>query len=106
MHTLPHCNEALVPIEITGYLLNPEHREGRSKAIFFSKFGFALRNSNEFEQALEQLACDSWIVQVEQRPPFGTRVTTEGNLRTPDGRNPMVRVGWFYEGDIYNHAPR
>src|SRR5258706_244015 len=38
---LPHAEEAVVEREkIQGYLLNPEHRIGASKAHFFASFGF------------------------------------------------------------------
>lgn len=32
-----------------------------------------------------------------QDPPFGTRYTVEGELTTPQGRRPLVRVVWFVD---------
>lgn len=74
--------------------------------MFFSKFGYSLANSNGFYESLRDLPCESLIIQIEERPPFGTRITTEGSLRTPDARNPQVRAGWFFDTDDPKNIPR
>lgn len=65
-----------------------------------------MANSWEFRQALAILACRSLVVQVEKRFPFGTRITTEGSLKTPDARNPRVRIGWFLDANDPENIPR
>lgn len=96
MTVLPNCAQAIVPpAKIEHYLLNFEHPQGKTKALFFSKFGYSHGTSIQFVRALRLLACESIVVEVEEKPPFGIRITTEGRLRTPDMRNPRVRVGWF-----------
>jgi len=107
MNKLPNCSQAVISKDkIESYLLNFDHREGKSKAMFFSKFGYSLANSPEFCAALRELACESIVVQVEERLPFGTRITTEGPLRTPDARNPRIRMGWFFDRDNPENLPR
>ena len=107
MNKLPNCSQAFISrSKIEDYLLNPSHCEGKSKAMFFSKFGYSLANSSAFYQSLRDLACESLIIQIEQRPPFGIRITTEGPLRTPDARNPLVRVGWFFDQNDPKNIPR
>jgi hypothetical protein len=107
MSKLPNCSKAIVPInKIEGYLLNLDHPEGRSKAIFFRKFGYSNFNRYEFMQALLEMACTGKVVKIEEKSPFGTRVTIEGNLVTPDGRNPRIRIGWFFDSSDKEKIPR
>ncbi|WP_374755656.1 DUF6883 domain-containing protein [Dyadobacter jiangsuensis] len=107
MSKLPNCSEAVISrSKIEHYLLNPAHCEGKSKAMFFSKFGYSLANSSDFHESLRALACESLIIHIEERPPFGTRITTEGTLHTPDLRNPRVRIGWFFDRDDPKNIPR
>ena len=107
MIRLTNCSQAIISrTKIENYLLNFNHREGKSKAMFFSKFGYSLSNSLDLREALRKLACESLVVQVEERPPFGTRITTEGILRTPDSRNPKIKVGWFFDMHDSQNIPR
>ncbi|WP_446717919.1 DUF6883 domain-containing protein [Dyadobacter sp. OTU695] len=107
MTRLHNCSKAIISRnKIENYLLNFDHREGKSKAMFFSKFGYSLANSAEFLEALRLSACESLVVQIEKRPPFGTRITTEGSLRTPDTRNPRVLIGWFFDINDPENMPR
>ncbi|WP_374760211.1 DUF6883 domain-containing protein [Dyadobacter pollutisoli] len=58
MSKLPNCTKAIVAInKIEGYLLNFDHPEGRSKAIFFRKFGYSASNQYDFIHALLEMAC-------------------------------------------------
>ena len=107
MRRLPNCSNAIVSIsKVENYLLNFEHCKGKSKAMFFRKFGYSLATSWELHRALTELACGSMVVKIEERLPFGTRITTEGALRTPDARNPKVRVGWFFDANDPEKIPR
>jgi|GEM_PF-2098490 len=64
MNKLPNCSQAFIPrSKIEDYLLNPSHCEGKSKAMFFSKFGYSLANGSAFYQSLRDLACESLIIQ-------------------------------------------
>lgn len=107
MNKLPNCLQAVISKDkIENYLLNPVHRDGKSKAMFFSKFGYSLANSRDFYEALRELACEGIVVEIEERLPFGTRITTEGPLRTPDSRNPQIRIGWFFDRENPEKIPR
>lgn len=107
MNKLPNCSQAAISRnKIENYLLNVNHREGKSKAMFFSKFGYSLANTREFYEALRHLACESVVMRIEKRAPFGIRITTEGSLRTPDSRNPYMRMGCFFDLDDDENIPR
>ncbi len=94
---LPNYEQAIVPRrKITDYLLSPAHRDGRSKAAFFTRFGFAIDTWEVFAHALRRHAADHNILEMEETA-FGTSYTIEGSLVTPDGRAPRVRVVWFID---------
>lgn len=107
MVRLPNCSQAIISLnKIENYLLNFSHREGRSKAMFFSKFGYSLSNTREFYNALRDLAFKSKVVKIDERMPFGMRITTEGCLQTPDKRNLRIRVGSFVDVTDPGNIPR
>ena len=89
--------------KIVRYLLSTTHRAGKSKAGFFTEFGFSADRWEVLDRALRQHAMDNEIA-LEQRTVFGTRYVIDGLLQAPDGRLLNVRAAWFIdkEGD----APR
>ena len=92
---LPHANEAAIPRKkITGYLLSANHPLGREKLEFFQSFGFESAEWEVFEKALRAHAIEHEVAAM-QDTQYGTRYIVEGNLKTPDGRHPLVRVVWF-----------
>lgn len=94
---LPNAARAAVPQQkITGYLLSFSHRDGRGKALFFSRFGFSVSAWRTLATALQQHALDHEVSKVADSP-FGTRYVIEGTIVTPDKRNPLVRSIWFIE---------
>ena len=101
---LPNGAQAVVPErKITDYLLSLTHRDGRSKAAFFLRFGFTLSRWEALADALRRHAVDNDVVEREDTP-FGTSYAVEGPLLAPDSRSPHVRVVWFIETS--EHIPR
>jgi len=70
------------------------HRDGRQKAAFFIAHGFQGEAWERLDQARRQHGFDHEMAKTEQTP-FGTRDVVEGQLQTPDGRNPVARMVWF-----------
>lgn len=94
---LPNHEQAVIPErKIVDYLLSSTHRDGRSKAAFFTRFGFSVAAWEQFAAALRRHAAEHEVVETEDTP-FGTSYTIDGALATPDGRAPRVRVVWFIE---------
>jgi len=92
---LPKYQQAVVPErKITAYLLSLTHRDGRSKAAFFMRFGFTINNWETLAEALIRHAADYAVAEIEDTS-FGTSYVIEGPLLAPDGRSPRVRVVWF-----------
>ena len=88
---LPNHQSAIVPkAKITDYLLSLDHRDGRGKALFFTRFGFSVGDWQVLAAALLEHAADHEVARVEQTP-FGIRYIVEGSIQTPDGRTPLIR---------------
>ena len=101
---LPNHKKAIVPSEkIVDYLLSFTHKDGRAKAEFFTRFGFTTESWEVFAAALKAHLIENDVLKIETSP-FGMRYIVEGELETPDGRNPKVRVVWFIEID--SDSPR
>ena len=52
-------------------------------------------------QALCHLAQTNNVIKVEVTP-FGQRYVIDGAIRSPDGRNPVIRTVWFIEKETDN----
>jgi len=92
---LPNAERAVVPgRKITHYLLSTAHRDGRHKSVFFGSVGFKAENWELLDTALREHAQSHEVV--ESIPTFfGEKYIVEGQLTTPDGRNPKIRAVWF-----------
>jgi hypothetical protein len=101
---LPYAHRAEVEREkIVGYLLNPEHRYGASKARFFGRFGFRLETWQVLAAALREHGQRYEVSRVKETG-FGPRYEVEGELTAPDGRRPRVCTVWQVDsGEV---APR
>jgi hypothetical protein len=92
--TLPQANHAIVEREkIAGYLLNPGHRYGASKARFFTALGFRAKNWKQLAQALLEHGRRHRVTKTRETG-FGPRYEVEGELNAPDGSHPRVRTVW------------
>lgn len=94
---LPLANQAEVPkAKIVLYLLNPEHRRGKSKARFFVSRGFNVEHWEDMAGALRRHAAENEIAK-EETTPLGVRVVVEGGMAMSDGTVAEVRSIWFIE---------
>jgi hypothetical protein len=101
---LPNSHLAVVEqSKLAEYLLNPAHLYGASKAQFFLGFGFKLEEWAILAEAFREHAQRHEITGFEETS-FGPRYEVEGELRTPDGRNPRIRTVW--QVDKGQLAPR
>ena len=101
---LPQADALIVEREkVTGYLLNPAHRYGASKARFFAAFGFRAEGWETLAQARREHGRNHMVTKVKETG-FGPRYEVESELIAPDGRRPKVRTVWqLDEGEV---APR
>lgn len=79
--------------KITGYLLKLDHPRGASKARFFTAFGFRPEYPVPLFDALLEHGEVNDIVTIESSPE-ATVYTVEGEITSPDGRNPRIRTVW------------
>ena len=101
---LPNADKLVVEREkIAGYLLNPVHRYGASKARFFADFGFRIESWEVLAEALREHGRTHEVAR-ESKTGYGPRYVVEGELRTPSGRRPRLRTVWQLDEDAV--APR
>jgi hypothetical protein len=94
---LPNFERAVVSQEkVIDYLLSDTHHDGRHKAVFLKRFGFRVEEWEGLALALREHAAEHDITGVEVSR-YGQRYVIEGSLRSPDGRNPLIRSIWFME---------
>jgi len=94
---LPFVDEAEVPrAKIVLYLLNPNHRSGKSKARFFAGHGYVTEHWGELAEALRAHARENEVVKQEPTP-LGLRLVVEGPLTLRDGVVAQMRSVWFIE---------
>ncbi len=96
---LPNADAAEISeSKVLQYLLNLEHRDGRGKAIFFQEFGFSVSAWQILIQALKEHARVHPVSETGSND-FGVKYTVDGELETPNGERPNIRVIWFVATD-------
>jgi len=94
---LPSVSEAEVrEAKIVLYLLNPNHRSGKSKANFFFARGFTTEQWEELADALRQHALEHEVSR-QVNSPLGVRFVIEGLMSMPDETVAKIRSVWFIE---------
>lgn len=94
------ANQARVDApKVSGYLLCREHPDGGSKARFFERFGFRLPNRATLVAALKEHGQVNPVVN-EVETGYGRRYSVDGPIRSPDGRNPVIRTVWIVEPGV------
>lgn len=83
--------------KITEYLLNPDHKEGASKAKFFLNRGFTPLQWKEMAESLRGHG-RTQPVTAASTTKFGKKFTVECQIETPDGKNPCILTAWIVEG--------
>ena len=91
---LPNHERAVVAeSKILKYLLDETHPRGKDKAIFFTSFGFSRDKWQELAEGLLKHAAVHEVASALNTPE-GIHYAVEGELQTPDQRNPQLRSIW------------
>jgi hypothetical protein len=95
MAYVPNKERAIVDLaKVSGYLLSRTHPIGRTKARFFSRFGFRDDAPDRLAQALMDHVSVTPVARTESSV-HGTKYRLDGPLTSPDGRNPHVSSVWI-----------
>ena len=101
---LPHAESCLVDErKVAAYLLSTTHPDGAAKAAFFLRFGFSPDNWEVLAEAL-RIHGQTHDVTNSVASAYGVRYTVDGDLQTPDDRNPVIRTVWMMEEGV--ESPR
>jgi len=85
MAPVPHADQAIVDRgKVSGYLLSSNHPVGRTKAAFFTRFGFREDAPDQLAQApLDHIV--SHDVANSEVSSYGIKYRIDGPLASPDG---------------------
>ncbi len=101
---LPNAHLTWIEQEkISDYLLSSTNPRGKAKADFFLSFGFSLARWEQLAEALRRHATSHAVARVVETA-YGPRYHVDGEIETPDGRNPLVRTVW--QIDLGSDYPR
>jgi hypothetical protein len=94
---LPNAKHAIATeSKVAGYLLNPMHSDGRSKAVFFLRFGFTADEWPNMAEALVHHVLENEVVH-QERTRYGMRYVVDGPLSSPSGQLLNIRSAWFID---------
>ena len=83
------------PRKSTNYALNPEAPWGRHKAVVFKQaLGFTQQNYVDLLAKIEQQALEAEAT-FHSEDEFGRRYTVDLSVQGTEGRQGLVRTGWF-----------
>lgn len=91
------------PLKITGYLLSEANSRG--KATFFLRMGFHPDRWQELAEAIKAQARTHRVIS-QLDSPYGTRYGVDGELVTPDGRQPRPRIRTVWILEAGSQIPR
>lgn len=91
---IPNGSQAAIhPDKLRGYLLDVDHKRGKSKAALLISFGYTPENWQVLENDLRQYHLTAEITAVRETP-YGIRYEIRALLNTPNDRSLMVRTIW------------
>lgn len=94
---LPNAHIAAIPKQkLVGYLLNPTHPRGKSKATVFRSLGFDTANPDALAAELVRHALHN-DVSIQTDSEFGVRYVIDGWIVSPAGKQARIRTVWFVD---------
>ena len=101
---VPNVENAIIaPEKLRDYLLNPEHRRGRSKAKLLLSMGYQTDQWQQLETDLRQQHLIADIDTIESND-YGTAYKIVAELRGPNGDTGLFRSIW--QVDFGTDQPR
>ena len=97
--SIPNADQAIVtPEKVRDYLLNLEHPDGGSKAVWFHSLGYARDRWQELVDDLLAIArgCPEFDTETTR---FGIKYKAAGEIGRPNHRPGNVLTVWIVEDD-------
>lgn len=96
---IPDADRAIVtPDKVRNYLLNPDHPDGGSKAVWFASVGYSPDDCEQLIADLLAIARSCAWFDTE-RSQFGVKYKASGELGRLGVRPGRVLTVWIVEGD-------
>lgn len=99
MIQMPNADRAdISEMKVFGYLLNPAHPDGASKAAFFTAMGFRRTEWRVLRQALA-LVARTGRIQAIATSTHGEKYIIDGAVNVPRGGEATIRTIWIIDAD-------
>jgi hypothetical protein len=99
MNVMPNASLAdISETKVLGYLLNPGHPDGASKAAFFTAMGYRKAEWRVLRQSLAAVALTGRIRAVAATD-HGVKYIIEGDVNVPRGDAATIRTIWIIDTD-------
>ncbi len=85
--------------KIVDYLLNAAHPDNGGKARFFLDLGFNRNDWQVLATAIRKSA-ENHPVSKTMASPHGTKYIVQGQIETPCGKTPWVRMVWIIDSGL------
>ncbi len=96
---VPNYEQALVPKEkLINYLLDFEHVDGRSKALFYKIHGFEKSNYQELILNLKRILSENDF-DSSMNTPWGKKYVVFGYLDSIRKQQPLIKTVWQVKTD-------
>jgi hypothetical protein len=82
--------------KIVSYILNKNHEIGKSKAQFFTSFGFSIDCPEILQDALVEHGKNRPVVKTRD-DGYGPKYTVQCTISTPSGEKPCIETVWILE---------
>lgn len=86
-------NAVIAPEKLRGYLLNPEHRRGGSKAKLLESMGYRADRWQQLEADLREQHLTTDVEEVEEND-YGMSYAIVAKLTGPDAHTNLFRSIW------------
>lgn len=97
---IPGAESAFIPPKkLSGYLLDPTHPVGGSKARWFLSHGYETKDPDRLATDLLRVVHDSSEFEKEETR-FGVKYVVRGQLETPNGGLANIVTVWIAEIDV------
>lgn len=96
---IPDAESAFVPPKkLSGYLLDPTHPVGGSKARWFLRLGYRMEDPDRLATDLLRVVRESSDFE-QEATQFGVKYVVRGRLETPNGGLANIVTVWIREID-------
>jgi len=87
------ANAKIDPDKLVNYLLNKNHKRGRTKALLLAKFGYQADSWQQLDSDIREYHLNA-EADVVRQTMYGIRYEIRAPMQAPDGRTLIIKTVW------------